>query len=170
MKDFAGKERYKEILDKLIEIEQSGFSEFFNDMNLIKHPFTKELSFNAYRANKEAQKTALALGKDTASYNRAEYTMKPFGSAMAKFEYVNRIFRNTYAYNHQNMLDDISVIQKPVVVLYGENDYAIGVHQAQMIYNALTGISAKSKVLKIIPNAAHNLNLEAPKAYAESIK
>lgn len=39
-----------------------------------------------------------------------------------------------------------------------------------MIYNALTGISAKSKVLKIIPNAAHNLNLEAPKAYAESIK
>jgi len=39
-----------------------------------------------------------------------------------------------------------------------------------MIYNALTGASVKSNVFKIIPNAAHNLNLEAPKAYAESIK
>ena len=101
----------------MIEIEQSGFSEFFNDMNLIKHPFTKELSFNAYWANKEAQKTALALGKDTAYYNRARYTMKSFDSTMVKFEYANRIFRNTYAYNHLNMLDEISVIQKPVVVL-----------------------------------------------------
>lgn len=116
-KDYVGKERYKEALDKLIKIEPSGFSEFFNDMNLIKHPFTKELGFHVYWANKEVQKIALALGKDTAYYNRAEYTMKPFGSAMAKFEYVNRIFRNTYAYNHLNILDEISVIQKPVLVL-----------------------------------------------------
>lgn len=116
-KDYVGKERYKEALDKLIKIEPSGFSEFFNDMNLIKHPFTKELGFHVYWANKEVQKIALALGKDTAYYNRAEYTMKSFDSAMAKFEYVNRIFRNTYAYNHLNILDEISVIQKPVLVL-----------------------------------------------------
>lgn len=169
-KDSSSKARYTAILDKLIEIEQSGFNEFFNDMNLLKHAYPKELGFNAYWANKDAHKKAIELGKDTAYYKRAGYSMELFDSAMAKFEYVNRVFRNTYAYNHLNIIDDISVIEKPVLVLQGEFDYAIGVNQGRMIYDALTGVPTDNKVLRIVPNAAHNLNLEATREYTEAIK
>src|SRR5690606_35186831 len=162
--------RLQEILTKLNEIEDSGFRQFFKDMNLIKHTFTKELGFNAYWANKEAQKAATELATDTAYFKRAGYSMQAFETTMEKFEYVNRVFRNSPAYNHLNILDEISVIQKPVLVLQGEFDYAIGVDQARMIYDALTGVSKEHKRLIIIPDAAHNLNLEAPKQYTNAVK
>lgn len=168
--DSLTKASYNAILIKLKEIEQSGFKHFFDDMNIIKHQYTKELGFNAYWANKEAQQKAVELGKDTAYYKRAGYTMESFDSAMQKFEFVNRVFRNTYAYNHLNILDDISVVHKPVLVLQGEFDYAIGVNQARMIYDALKGVSDNNKELVIIPDAAHNLNLEATEEYMNTIK
>lgn len=168
--DSVAKERYRVILRKLNEIEGSGFNQFFSDMNLIKHTFTKELGFNAYWANEEARKMAVELGKDTAYYKRAGYTMAAFDSAMKKYEHVNSVFRNTLAYNHLNILDEISAIQKPVLVLQGELDYDIGVKQAKMIHDALTGVPSASKELIIIPNAAHNLNLEAPQQYMNAVK
>ena len=96
--------------------------------------------------------------------------MQAFETTMEKFEYVNRVFRNSPAYNHLNILDEISVIQKPVLVLQGEFDYAIGIDQARMIYDVLTGVSKDHKRLIIIPGAAQNLNLEAPKQYTNTVK
>src|SRR5690606_27689712 len=154
-KDAKARARFQEILTKLNEIDNSGFRQFFKDMNLIKHTFTKELGFNAYWANKEAKKAATELATDTAYFKRAGYSMQAFETTMEKFEYVNRVFRNSPAYNHLNILDEISVIQKPVLVLQGEFDYAIGVDQARMIYDALTGVSKDHKRLIIIPDAAH---------------
>ncbi|WP_417361735.1 alpha/beta fold hydrolase [Galbibacter sp.] len=168
--DSASKERYQKILSKLNEMENSDFDIFFKDMNLIKHTYTKALGFDAYWANKEAQQTAAELASDTAYFRRAGYTMQAFDRAMEKYEYVNRVFRNTPAYNHLNILDEISVIQKPILVLQGEFDYAIGVQQAKMIYEALTGVSMGDKKLIIIPETAHNLNLEAPKQYNNVVK
>ncbi len=164
------KSRYREILTKLKEIEESDFDQFFNNMNLLKHKFPEKLGFNAYWANLKAKETAVKLGKDSAYYARAQYTKEMFDKAMEKFEFVNRVFRNTTAYNHLNIIDEIAVIQKPVLVLQGEYDYAIGVKQANMIYDALTGVPKDKKELHIIPNAAHNLNLEAPDQYFDIVK
>lgn len=168
--DPEAKARYREILTKLKEIEESGFQQFFDDMNLIKHKFTKELGFNAYWANKKAQKKAINLGTDSAYFARAGYTKAEFDVTMEKYELVNRVFRNTPAYNHLSILDEIAVIQNPVLVLQGEYDYAIGLKQANMIYDALTGVPKHKKELHIIPSAAHNLNIEAPDQYFDIVK
>lgn len=39
---------------------------------------------------------------------------------MEKYEFVNRVFRNTPSYNHLNIIDEIAVIHKPVLVIQGE--------------------------------------------------
>lgn len=56
------------------------------------------------------------------------------------------------------------------MVIQGDKDYAIGVEQGKMIFDALTGIPADKKELVIIPNAAHNLNLEAEEIYFGAVK
>jgi len=155
--DSIAKKRYHEILAKLKEIEESDLNQFSKDLNLIKQKFPEELGFNVYWANQKAKEVAMALGKDSSYYARAGYTKTMFNDAMEKFEYVNRVFRNTPSYNHLNIIDEIAVINKPVLVLQGEYDYAIGIEQGKMIYNGLKGVPADKKELKIISNASHNL-------------
>ncbi|WP_335966676.1 alpha/beta hydrolase [Galbibacter sp. PAP.153] len=167
--DSTAKKRYKEIYSKLVAVENSELDQFYNDMNLIKHTFPKELGFDAYWANLEARKRAIELGKDSLYYSKAHYTKEEFNEAMEKFEYVNRVFRNSPTYNHLNILDDISKISKPVLVVQGQYDYAIGIGQAKMIYEALKSVPVAKKELIIIPNAAHNLNMEAQKQYYMAI-
>lgn len=168
--DAKEKERYNEILTKLKEIERSDFDQFYEDLELIKQKLPKELGFDVYWANQKAKDVAVALGKDSAYYARAGYTKKMYNEAMDKFEYVNRVFRNTSAYNHLDIIDEIAVINKPVLVLQGEYDYAIGVEQGKMIYNGLKGVATDKKTLKIIPNASHNLNIEAEELYYNTVK
>src|SRR5699024_1981577 len=79
------KSRYREILTKLKDIEESDFDQFFNNMNLLKHKFPEKLGFNAYWANLKAKETAVKLGKDSAYYARAQYTKEMFDKAMEKF-------------------------------------------------------------------------------------
>lgn len=138
-------------------------------MNLLKHKFPKELGFNAYWADSTALGEAVRLGGDSIYYARAHYTKEEYDTAMQKFEFVNRVFRNTPAYNHLNIIDEIGVIRKPVLVLQGEYDYAIGIKQGQMIYDALKGVPDGRKELHILPGAAHNLNLEAQEQYYETV-
>lgn len=164
------KSSYKEILKKLAEIEKSDFDQFYEDMNLIKHQFPKELGFNPYWANLKAQQEAVEMGKDPAYYSEAHYTKEEFDLAIEKMEFVNRVFRNTPSYNHLNILNEIAVINKPILVLQGEQDYAIGPKQANMIYNALKKIPLDKKEIHIISNAAHNLNLENQGVYYKIVK
>lgn len=168
--DPVAKARLNEILAKLKEIEKSGLKQFFNNMTLIKHTFPKELGFSPYWYNQTARQKAVALGSDSAYFARAHYSKTAFDSALAKMEYVNRVFRNTPAYNHLNILDEMAVIHTPVLVMQGEFDYDIGLKQASMIYAALTGVPEDKKRLRIIPDAAHNLNLEAPEQYYKIVK
>lgn len=163
-------ERYKAILKKLNEIENSSLDKFYNDVNLLKHEFPKALGFNAYWANAEAQKQAVKLGTDSAYYARAHYTQTEFHEALEKMELVNRVFRNTAAYNHLQLVDEIAIINRPVLVVQGQYDYVIGVKQSQIIYDALTGLPNADKELHIIPNASHNLNIEAPTAFFSVVK
>ncbi len=160
--DSVQSNKYQAMLQKLAEVKKSDLDQFYNDLNLIKTEYPRELGFSAYWANKAAQLKAAELAKDPAYFKRAHYTKEEFNTAMKKFDNVNRVFRNTSEYNHLNILDKLSIIQTPILVMQGDKDYAIGPNQGKMIYNALTN---KNKSLKIIPNAAHNLNIEAEKEY-----
>jgi len=164
------KRRYQDILTKLEEIKASGFKKFYNDVNLLKHTFPKELGFNVYWANKTALANAAKYASDSAIFSRAHYTKKTYDSALEKMDFVNEVFRNTESYNHLNILDEMAVINKPVLVIQGEYDYAVGVGQAKIIYAALKNVPATQKELVIIPNSAHNLNLEAPDAFFGTVK
>ncbi|MGS2739684.1 alpha/beta fold hydrolase [Sinomicrobium sp. M5D2P17] len=163
-------DRYRKILSRLQEIEQSNFDQLFEDVNLLKHTFPEALGFNVYWANEEARKEAVELGKTSGYYERAHYTKAEFDTAMQKFEYVNRVFRNTSDYNNLNIIDEIGVITKPILVVQGEYDYSIGFKQANKIYAALKKVPENKKELHIIPNASHNLNMEAGEAYFDIVK
>lgn len=158
------------MLKKLAEVEKSDFSRFFDDMNLIKNEYPKRLGFSAYWANRDAQKQAVAMGEDPDYYTEAHYTKEEFDKAMDKFEYVNRVFRNTPAYNHLNILDDLAIINKPMLVIQGEFDYAIGQEQGKKIYEALENVPKGDKELHILPKSAHNLNLENQGLYYKTVR
>jgi len=154
------KKIYEKMLIKLSEIKNSGFKNFYDDMNLIKHEFPKKLGFSPYKFKTENDKKKKPL--DTVGvFKRAKYTKEMLKNSMGKMEIVNKVFRNTEEYNNLNIIDKINIIKKPVIVLQGEYDYAVGVKQAEMIYNALENIPVKDKELHIIPNTAHNLKKES---------
>jgi pimeloyl-ACP methyl ester carboxylesterase len=168
--DPVKKKRYEEILAKLDEIEKNGFKDFFNDMNIIRNDFPKDLGFDVYWAKPELKEKKAELFKDSAFYARIKYTPELLEKAIAKLEYVNEVFMNTESYNNLNILNEIGVIKKPVLVIQGEYDYAIGVEQGKTIYNALKGIPKKDKELLYIKNASHNTPFEAPEIYYGAMK
>lgn len=168
--DSISRNKYLQILTSLQEMEGSDLNHFADEVDLLKNDYPKELGFDAYWANSEAKEVAIELGKDSAYFARAGYTKSEFDEALDKFEFVNRVFRNSPDYNHLDILNEIGVIHKPVLVIQGEYDYVIGVKQAEMIFNALKGVSEDEKELKILPNASHNLNLEAEEQYYHSVK
>lgn len=161
--------KYQNILAKLDTIKKDDLTDFYAQVNQLKHDFPKALGFDVYWANKEALARAGDLGKDPAYYQRAHYTKAEFDKAMEKFDYVNGVFRNDSAYNHLNIIEEIAVITKPVLVMQGDQDYSIGIKQGNMIYKALKGIPKSDKSLHILPNAAHNLNLEATEEYYKNL-
>lgn len=167
--DPAEQKRYREVLARLEEIEKTDLDKFYEEVNTLKHDIPEALGFNVYWANKEALAKAAELGEDSAYYAGAHYTRAEFDTAMVKFDYVNRVFRNSAAYNNLNIIDELAVIRKPVLVIQGEFDYSVGVKQAEMIYNGLEGVPEQAKKLHIVPNAAHNLNLEAQDEYYRTV-
>lgn len=162
--------RYEAILRKLDEIEKSGFKDFFNDMNLLRYEFPKDLGFDVYWAKPEMKAKKAELLNDSAFYDRVKYTPELLEKAIAKLEFVNEVFMNTESYNNLNILDEIGVIKKPVFVLQGEFDYAIGVEQGKTIYKALKNIPKRDKELLYIKNASHNTPFEAPEIYYSAMK
>lgn len=162
--------RYEDIIKKLSEIKKSEFNQFFDDMNLIKHKFPKELGFSAYWANPEVEKKIGEILKDTAVFKRAKYTQKILEKSLEKYEFVNEIFHIKQEYNVLDITDKIGEIKTPMLVLQGGLDYNIGIKQADIIYNSLTSVAEENKELVIIPNAAHNLTIEAPEEFFGSVK
>ncbi|SHE74385.1 alpha/beta hydrolase [Pedobacter caeni] len=168
--DTIKKKRYEAILTKLSEIEKNGFKDFFKDMNVLRFEFPKDLGFDVYWAQPELEAKKAKLLKDPAFYARIKYTPEILEKAIAKLEYINEVFMNTESYNNLNITDEIAVIKKPVLVLQGEFDYAIGVEQGKTIFNALKNIPKKDKELLYIKNASHNVPFEAPEIYNSAMK
>lgn len=162
-KDPSKIDRYNEILRKLDTIEKSGFDKtFFADMNTIRYDFPKDLGFDVYWAQPEKKGRIDALLKDPEFYTRNKYTPKLLEEVMAKFEYVNEVFHGQGSYNNLNILDELSVIKTPVLVLQGEFDYAIGIESGRMIYKALKNVPKEDKELIYIKNTSHNIPNEEP--------
>ncbi|WP_460767253.1 alpha/beta fold hydrolase [Niabella terrae] len=164
------RQQINQMLQELPAIEKSNMEAFYESVNQLKHDYPKLLGFNVYWANDSARQQAALLGKDTAYYARAGYTMAGFDSAMQRFDYVNRVFRNTAAYNHLNILDQLPKVNTPTLVIQGAEDYSIGPRQAEMIYAGLGSLTEGQKKLTIVTGAAHNLNMEAPEVYFTAIR
>lgn len=168
--DSAKADTLRSMLVNLEQIENGSFDEFYEEIHLLKYTYPKTLAFNPYWFNQEAKAEAVRLGNDTGYYSRAHYTRAEFDSVMRKAEYVNRVFRNTPAYNNLNIINQLSKIKTPIAVIEGKYDYVVGPEQGQMIFEALSGLDENKKELVIIDSAAHNLNMEAPDAYFSALK
>jgi len=164
-------ERYVEILKKLDTIEKSGFDKtFFADMNTIRYEFPKDLGFDVYWAQPEKKARIEALLKDPDFYTRNKYTPELLEKVMERFEYVNEVFHGQRSYNNLNILNELSSIKTPTLVIQGEFDYAIGVESGKMIYKALENVAEQDKELVYIKNASHNLPSEEPEQLYASLK
>ena len=147
---------YKHILKELERIEKSGFKNFFQDMNLIKHKFPELLNFNPYRVHPPKGPPS---PEELADSN---IDMETLISFFSKGEDVNKAFRSQSSYNNLNILDDISHIKIPVLVIQGERDFSIGIDQGKMIFIALSKNFSENKRLEIIKNAGHSTTAENP--------
>ncbi|REC59776.1 hypothetical protein DRF65_23890 [Chryseobacterium pennae] len=162
--------RYNDILKKLDTIENSGFNKtFFADMNTIRYEFPKDLGFDVYWAQPEKKSVIDNLLKDPDFYTRNKYTPELLEKVMKKFEYVNEVFHAQESYNNLNILNEISVIKTPILIIQGEFDYAIGVESGKMIYKALKAVPKKDKELVYIKNASHNVPSEEPEQLYNSL-
>ncbi|SFI84696.1 alpha/beta fold hydrolase [Myroides guanonis] len=168
--DSVKKVRYEQILTKLDEIEKSGFKDFFEYMNVIRYEFPKDLGFDVYWAKPELKEKKAELLSDPDFYVRVKYTPEQLEKAIERMEYINEVFMNMESYNNLNIVNEIEAIKKPILVIQGEYDYAIGVEQGRTIYNALKNVSKKNKELVYIKNASHNTPFEAPEIYYNTMK
>ncbi|MCM8568548.1 alpha/beta hydrolase [Gramella jeungdoensis] len=148
--------KYKHIIKELERIEKSDFDHFFNDMNLIKHTFPELLNFNPYRVKPQNGPPSKEVLED------CNIDMETLLSFFPKGEYVNKAFRNQSSYNNLNILDKISDIKIPVLVIQGEKDYSVGINQAKLMYKALNKEYSENKHLEIIKNAGHSTTGEQP--------
>ena len=150
---------------ELERIKQSNYEDFFDDVTLLKFTFPEVLGFNPYWYDSAAHQKAIELSKDSAFYASAHYDINSYDSVNAKGTHVNQIFRNTPAYNHIQLTNQLSAIKIPVAVIGGAEDYVVGPGHAKLIYDGLTGLRPDKKQLHILEGAAHNVNLEAADRY-----
>lgn len=160
----------RHIATELARIQKSDFDHFFEDVELLKYRFPKQLDFNPYWFDSSAHQLAIRLGKDSGFYARAHYDMASYDTAIEKGTHVNKVFRNTPAYNHLQLTAQLAKIQVPVCVIGGAEDYVVGPGHAQLIYEGLSSLSPQQKELHVLQGAAHNINLEAAERYYPIIK
>ncbi|MGQ1788495.1 alpha/beta fold hydrolase [Saccharicrinis sp. GN24d3] len=79
---------------------------------------------------------------------------------------MNRAFRNNADYNNINIEPELAKIKTPTLVIQGDQDYVVGLGHAELIYNALTALTAKTKELHIIPETGHCPAIEEPEKLA----
>ncbi len=150
------------IIAELGRIKTSDFADFHKDVNWMKHEVPPILGFNAYFADTSKVISFNDVVNDTALMNLMKYTPEEYAQIAEKAETVNRAFRNNPDYNNINIEEDLARINTPTVVIQGDEDYVVGLEHAQLIYNALTGLSEENKEIHILPNTGHSPAIESP--------
>lgn len=154
------------IKQDLLRIRKSNLSNFYEDVNKLKHVYPEKLGFNAYYADTSKSISAADVLTDSVMLSSMHFTPKQFKATMKKAEIVNAAFRNNAEYNTLNIEQKLNKIHTPVLVVQGEEDRVVGVKQAQIIYDALKGLGQRDKELFLLPKVAHNAAMEAPDTLA----
>lgn len=160
----------KLIISELNRIKKSNFEHFHTDVNWMKHQVPPKLGFNAYFADTSKIISFKDVLQDTALMRLMKYTKEEYTEVGEKAEIVNTAFRNTPSYNNINIEPELEQIKTPTVVIQGDQDYVVGLGHAQLIYNALSGLSPENKELHIIPETGHCPAIEEPEKLAEILK
>ncbi len=157
----------KFIVSELIRIKKSNFEHFHTDVNWMKHDVPPKLGFNAYFADTSKIISFKDVVQDTALMRLMKYSEEEYAEVGEKAEIVNTAFRNTPSYNNINIEPELKQIKTPTVVIQGDQDYVVGLGHAELIYNALSGLSSERKELHIIPKTGHCPAIEEPEKLAE---
>ncbi|MCF8221967.1 MAG: alpha/beta hydrolase [Bacteroidales bacterium] len=157
----------KLIVNELNRIKTSNFEHFHTDVNWMKHEVPPKLGFNAYFADTSKIISFNDVLQDTALMKLMKYNEEEYVKVGEKAEIVNRAFRNNPDYNNINIEKELARIKTPTVVIQGEHDFVVGIGHAELIYNALTGLSTANKELFIIPETGHCPAIEAPELLSE---
>ena len=157
----------KEISKELERIQHADYSNFYEDVNWILHEVSPKLGFNAYFADTSKIISLNDVLQDTALLRLMKYTSEEYMQINDKAEFVNQAFLDGNEYNHINIENELHRITIPTAVIQGEFDYVVGTGHAELIYNALKGISPDRKELHILPNTGHYPAIECPDKLTE---
>lgn len=157
----------KYIVLELERIKNSNFAQFHTDVNWMKHEVPPKLGFNAYFVDTSKIISFKDVVQDTALMRLMKYTEEDYAEVGEKAEIVNTAFRNTPSYNNINIEPELKWIKIPTAVIQGDQDYVVGLGHAELIYNALSGLSSENKELHIIPETGHCPAIEEPEKLAE---
>ncbi|MBN1986316.1 MAG: alpha/beta hydrolase [Prolixibacteraceae bacterium] len=155
------------IVSELERIKNSNFAQFHTDVNWMKHEVPAKLGFNAYFADTSKIISFQDVVQDTALMRLMNYSEEEYAEVGEKAEMVNTAFRNTPSYNNINIEPELKQIKTPTIVVQGEQDYVVGKGHAELIYNALTGLSTDQKELHIIPGVGHCPAIESPQLLSD---
>jgi pimeloyl-ACP methyl ester carboxylesterase len=157
----------KFIISELKRIKNSNFEHFHTDVNWMKHQVPPKLGFNAYFADTSKIISFKDVLQDTALLKLMKYSEEEYAQVGEKAEIVNRAFRNNAEYNNINIEKELALIKTPTAVIQGDQDYVVGLGHAELIYNALSGLSSENKELHIIEETGHCPAIEEPEKLAE---
>lgn len=145
----------------------SDFAQFHSDVNWMKHVVPARLGFNAHFADTAKIISFKDVIEDTALLRLMRYTPEEYALIGEKAEVVNAAFRNTPSYNNINIEPELKHISTPTLIIQGEQDYVVGVGHAELIYNALSGLSSNKKEMHIMPGVGHCPAIESPGKLSE---
>ena len=156
------KDELQFIIRELKRIKKSNFKHFHKDVNWMKHEVPAKLGFNAYFADTSKIISFNDVLSDTALMKLMNYSEEEYREVGEKAEIVNQAFRNNADYNNINIEKELSQINTPTAVIQGDQDYVVGLEHAELIYDALTALSAENKELHIISETGHCPAIENP--------
>ena len=161
------KDELQFIIRELKRIKKSNFKHFHKDVNWMKHEVPAKLGFNAYFADTSKIISFNDVLSDTALMKLMNYSEEEYREVGEKAEIVNQAFRNNADYNNINIEKELSQINTPTAVIQGDQDYVVGLEHAELIYDAVTALSADKKELHIISETGHCPAIESPDRLAE---
>ncbi|MGQ1788497.1 alpha/beta fold hydrolase [Saccharicrinis sp. GN24d3] len=161
------KTELEEIAQELKRIKQRNYDNFYEDVNWMLHEVSPKLGFNAYFADTSKIISMDAVLNDTSLLQLMNYSKEEYLKIGEKAEFVNQAFLDGPEYNDINIENELATLKTPCAVIQGEFDYVVGLGHAELIYNALSGLSDENKELHILPNTGHCPAIECPESLAD---
>ncbi len=160
------KTELEEIAQELEKIKHRNYDNFYEDVNWMLHEVSPKLGFNAYFADTSKIISMDAVFNDSSLLQLMNYSKEEYLKIGEKAEFVNQAFLDGPEYNDINIENELAILKTPCAVIQGEFDYVVGLGHAELIYNALSGLSSENKELHIVQNTGHCPAIESPESLA----